>query len=93
MSDEKIILTKAQAKSLLARRKQIHTFRSGRGLLIGADWEKDSLLKEIDNSEMLEIGGEQCKRMGHGLVVWTGNEPLFVEVDSAKLEKLEVKTN
>lgn len=91
MSEAKIILTPAQAKSLLARRKEIHTFRSGPGMLIGADWRKDSIIDAIDKAKIVEVGGEQCKRMGHGLVVWTGNDPLFVEVDSAKLEKLEAK--
>ena len=87
--NDKVILTKEQAVALLGKRKDIHTFRSGTGILFGADWTRKGLLKAIQDTDLIEIGGEACKRMGHGLVVWTGNDPLFVEVDKDKIEALE----
>lgn len=91
MKDKKIFLTPEQAKSVLLPGKQVHTFRSGGMALLGCDWSRKSILKAIDdNHDRIEIGGDQCKRMGHGLVVWTSlTEPLFIECDKAKLQKLE----
>jgi hypothetical protein len=89
MSDDKIILTKDQAKALIGKRKQVHTFRSGSSILIGADWSRKSIIDAIEKTDLIEIGGEACKRMGHGLVVWTVNDPLFVEADKEEIEKLE----
>jgi hypothetical protein len=92
MSDKQILLTPKQAKSLLARRKQIHTFRSGSSILMGADWDRESIIEAIDKAAQIEVGGPQCRRMGHGLVVCTtDSNPLFVEVDEDKISKLESK--
>ena len=92
MTDDKIILTAEQAESLLPDGDEIHTFRNpNAAMLIGADWGRDELLKVIQASQC-EIGGEQCRNSGHGLVVWTDkNNPLFVEtrkdVDWDELER------
>lgn len=91
MNDDKVILTKEQAIKLLGKRNEIHTFRSGRGILIGADHSRKSLLESIEKSKLIEIGGEACRRMGHGLVIWTSEtDPLFVEVDKKEIEELEI---
>lgn len=87
---DRIILTEKQAKKLIGKRKDIHTFRSGTGILMGCDWSRKSLMEAIANSKLIEIGGDQCKKMGHGLVVWTSDyNPLFVEVDKEEIQKLE----
>lgn len=90
MKEQRIWLTAEQAKSLLSKSKFIHTFRSDPGVLVGADWRRAELIKLIDKlpAEHIEIGGEMCKNMGHGLVIYSGG-PLFVEVDKAKLQSLE----
>lgn len=79
-SDEKVILTKEQALSMLPDGDRIHTFRSAfGGVLIGCDWDRDKLEQEI-REKQCEVGGSQCQAMNHGLVVWTSEtEPLFVE--------------
>ncbi len=83
----RINITTEQAISLLQKTKMIHTFRSMSYTLVGAYWKRSELIKAIKNSEC-EIGGDQCKRMGHGLVVHIGG-PLFVEVPKDKIEELE----
>lgn len=88
---EKIFLTADEAISLL-KGSHIHTFRNSPMMLIGADWSKKSLVKLLKEvpPDSIEIGGEQCRKMGHGLVVWTSeNDPLFVQVDDNKLTELE----
>jgi len=90
MEKKKCFLTPEQATKLLGKRKEIHTFRSGGRMLIGADWTRKELITAFDKyRDQIEIGGDQCKAMGHGLVVWTGNEPLFIEVDKDELFELE----
>lgn len=91
--DIKVMLTPEQAKSVLLDDESIHTFRSGRGIMIGADWSRKSILEAIDNNaDKIEIGGPGCKRTGHGLVVWTSDtDPLFIECNKAKLEALETE--
>lgn len=92
MSGERKFLTKKQALSLIPKRGKIHTFRNTGSILIGADWSASSLQRAIKEAgkEAIEIGGELCQKMGHGLVIWTSEtNPLFVEVDKLKLLKLE----
>ena len=96
MKEEKIFLTPDEAKALLSDEESIHTFRSDLiNVLVGCDWPKDEIIKAIDNNpDKIEIGGSACKAMGHGLVIWTGKTPLFVEVDKDKLQAIEdSKTN
>ena len=80
MSDDtKVILTTEEALSMLPDGDSIHTFRSNHMCLIGADYERVELIKKIKENQC-EIGGDQCQKMNHGLVVWTSkNDPLFLE--------------
>lgn len=79
MSNEqkKCILDKEQALSLLPKGRNIHTFRNGGMAIIGADWPRADIKDAIKNN-VCEIGGDDCRRMGHGLVVHIGG-PLFVQ--------------
>lgn len=89
---DRIFLTNDEAIELLGNAEQTHTFRSGNSILLGADWDTEELKNTIKSlpEGRVEIGGEQCMKMGHGLVVWTSeNDPLFVEVNTAALLELE----
>lgn len=88
---EKILITPDEAITLLPDGDQIHTFRSGTGILIGADWSRKSIIEALrNNPDMIEIGGDGCKSMGHGLVCWTSNtDPLFIEADKDKVFEME----
>jgi|SRR5688572_23946443 len=89
-NDNKLIITKEQAIKLIGEQKQVHTFRSCRMILIGADWDRKSILKAIQETDIIEIGGEACKKMGHALVIWTSDtDPLFVEADKEEVRLLE----
>jgi hypothetical protein len=81
MSDERVILTPDQAIAMLdPEAERIHTFVQAGPCLLGADHDSQDLLDEINSALQLEIGGEMCCRMNHGLVVWRGKtDPLFVE--------------
>lgn len=85
------------AISMLGEAEQIHTFRNSGGILFGAEWEKKDLVDLIQKEGVVcEIGGADCRRMGHGLVIRetdskTQGDLLFVEVDNDKLTQYELK--
>lgn len=57
----------------------VHTFRQCASALIGADWKRADIIKLIEESGSAQLGGEQCTRMGHGLVLEDDHGFLFVE--------------
>ena len=58
--------------------EDIHTFYSTALALVGADWNRADILAAIDLHNC-EIGGPECRRFNHGLVIHTNPGPLFVE--------------
>lgn len=69
-SDERVLLTVSQAIDMLSGSESIHTFRNPTaGLMVGADWGRNDVLKEIEESESREVGGAACQSVGHG---WIG---------------------
>lgn len=76
--DDRIVLTTEQALGMLPDDDDIHTFRNPGGIMLGCDWTRDAITQAIENNEC-ELGGEMCKRMNHGLVIWVDSKPLFVE--------------
>ena len=89
-NDEKIFLTKEEAISIAKfEDNQIHCFlNSVPNMLVGADHSKDSFLNDLETAKEIEVGGEQCRKMGHALVLWQGNNPYFFEHNEDKLVEL-----
>ena len=87
--DDRVLLTAIEAISLLHEGERIHTFRSCGMALIGADWDRAEIIDAINASEIVEVGGDGCRAMNHGLVVWTGDLPLFVECRKGSIEEFE----
>ena len=57
-------------------------------MLVGADHSKESFLKDLETAKEIEVGGEQCRRMGHALVLWQKETPYFFEHNEDKLKEL-----
>lgn len=74
-------LTYDDAVAMLPDGDTIHTFRSTPIALIGCDWDRKDLLSAIRDGDP-QLGGQACTAMGHGLVIYAGGEPLFVETKS-----------
>lgn len=87
MSD-KTLLTYEQAIAMLPDGEEIHTFRNFPMGLIGADWDREGLLEAIKTGSP-QIGGKTCRELGHGLVIFTGDEPLFIETKKNAIEEFE----
>lgn len=86
-------LTVEQAINLLPKGNEIHTFYGGVAL-IGADWEREEVVKKLASSDKIEIAGEMARNMGHGLAVYNNDakyisDVLFVETDKKKLDALD----
>lgn len=67
-TEQRITLTAEQAIALLPDGDTVHTFRSTTMCLIGADWSRDKLIEALQSGR-IEIGGEQCRAVYHGLVL------------------------
>jgi hypothetical protein len=93
VSDDQILLTPAEAESVLLDGPYIHNYANpGAGMFIGCDMERDRAIEALGKAVQLEIGGPACQNMKHGLVVWTtDNRPLFFEADPEKLSALEAR--
>lgn len=77
-ADERVRLTFDEALAMLPADEEIHTFRQAGFALIGADWDRDEILKLI-REKGCELSGEIASRMGHGIVLFDGDGTLFVE--------------
>ena len=90
MSKGRIFLKPQQALDcLIIKEKQVHNFIQAGFGLIGADWNIQQVTECLDEANSIEIGGEQCRQLGHGIVVIKGENVYFFEADNKKLELLE----
>lgn len=82
-------VTVEEALSLIDEDEYVHTFRNPNGMLIGADIKRSRIVELINQySDTLELGGEMCKNMKHGLILNDGGY-LFIETNEEKLKELE----
>lgn len=88
---EKRFLTADEAISLLNDGESIHTFVNPNGaMLVGADWDRKDVIKILKkNSGEIEIGGNTCREMKHAIVVWRGDDPLFIEHNEERMNAFD----
>ena len=77
-NDEKAPLTPEEAVAMLPDDEYVHTFRSGPGLLVGADIKRERLV-ELIHQHGAELAGPGATSMGHGLALTDGSGPLFIK--------------
>ena len=89
--DEKRFITVEEAIGLLNDGDIIHTFRNpGANTLVGFDSSRKFVLDAIVTySDTLQIGGVQCRKMKHGLVVKDDISWLFIETNEEKLNAFD----
>ena len=90
----RLFLTLEQALDVLPKGKEIHCFINDGLGLIGADWNKEKVKDALKNAEIIEIGGEQCKALGHALVCIPQNakkqsDLYFFQSDKEKVDYYE----
>lgn len=79
MSDEKEVITFDEAVKRLPDAEQVHTFRQAGFAIIGADWDKTSLLDAMRKAPEIQVTGPQAQSMKHGLCIVDDSGPLFIE--------------
>lgn len=69
--DEKLIITAAEAESLLVDgAAHIHNFVQAGPILLGCDYDRAHAIEAFRTAASIEIGGEGCKAVAHPIVVW-----------------------
>jgi hypothetical protein len=86
MSDE---LTFAEAEAMLPEGDSIHTFRSGAGLLLGADWPRGAILAALREAKTIGRSGAVACSLKHGIVIQESGKPLFIETVVAADQRRE----
>lgn len=74
-------LTAEQAEAMLPEGDYVHTFVNAAGILLGADWERESVLKRFRDGtkQPPELAGAIATSMNHGICFWDGDHWVFVE--------------
>lgn len=78
MDEERVFLTYDQAVAMLPDGDTIHTLINAGGAIIGADWNRISILEELAQHKP-ELSGTIATSMGHGIVFERGGDYVFVE--------------
>lgn len=75
-----------------SQQEQIHCYLGRPPMLIGADWEKASVIEEVRNSERLAIlmGSARRNNFGHALALVKNNQLEMFDLE-IKEEELEVE--
>lgn len=73
-TENKYILTTEEALSFMKKRSgSVHCQIQSGMTFIGADWDEEGVKEELENADKVEIGGPNCIKMGHGIVVFPVN--------------------
>jgi hypothetical protein len=87
---ERRFIKKEDAVSLLNDGDSIHTFRNPNGILLGCDNSREYILQKIqENESTLELGGDACRSLNHGLVIEDESGLLFIETNEEKLKEFD----
>lgn len=87
-------ITANEAIKLLPESDTIHTFVNMPIGLIGADWDRQEVIKKLRGSDNIEITGEQARSLKHGLAAYNESakyqsDILFIETDEEKLNEFD----
>lgn len=85
-------ITAKQAESIIAKSTYVHTFANPNGMMLGADWPRHLLMKELTAAppDSIELSGPTARRLNHGIVFHDGKRSLFIETDPKELELFEL---
>jgi hypothetical protein len=75
-------LSLSEAEAMLPEGDDIHTFRGGGAMLIGADWRRKQILCAIEKHGA-ELSGPTATAMRHGLVLFDDRGALFIATREA----------
>ena len=79
MNDEKEVIEFDAAARRLPNSEQVHTFRQAGFAILGAGWDKASILNAMRKATEIQVTGPQAQAMNHGLCIFDEHGPLFIE--------------
>jgi hypothetical protein len=87
--NEKVILTSEQAKAMLPDGDTVHVMGNPTtNVLVGADWSREDIAKQIDTAVGCELAGAKATASGYGLAVWPSEDRvLFVQTKQQEQSK------
>lgn len=79
--DKREFLTVEQAVAMLPDDDTIHTFVQGGFCLIGADWDKQDVIKLLESAPEsgIELAGSVAAAMGHKIACYRQSGYVFIE--------------
>jgi len=87
---DKRMVTADEAINLLNEDEQIHTYRNSSGILLGADHNREVLIKDIRKWEKtLQIAGDMARKIKHALILKDEVGYLFIETNEEKLNAFD----
>ncbi len=81
---KKKLLTAKQAIAMLLDGETVHAYVNPHGMLIGADWDREDVVKYIEEAGSREVAGPGATKMKHGLGVFGRNGLVFFETKTKK---------
>ena len=87
MDNVKEVIAFDEAEKRLPNSKRVHTFRQAGRLMLGADWDRSSLLDVMRKAPEIQVTGPQAQAMKHGLCIFDDHGPLFIETANSKKNK------
>lgn len=87
LENGQIVLTYTEAIERLPEKEEIHTFIQAGNMLIGADWDRETVLAELklasmrdDKHMQIQESGDSAQGMGHGIcIIDPLRGPVFIE--------------
>lgn len=79
MSADAPTIELADAVLLLPAGDMVHTFRSSSFGMLGADWERASLIAAMEKAPAVFLTGPSAQAMRHGVAIEDENGMLFIE--------------
>ena len=78
--EKKEFISFEQAIKMLPDEERIHTFRNKGPVLLGADYDRISLIETMKKfQDKIEISGKNAMELGHGLALIDDKGALFIE--------------
>ena len=80
---------------LIGTNELIHTYRIvGINKFLGCTYSRSDLIKKMEMyKDKLEIGGDNCRKLKHGLVLFDNYGYMFIEADEDMINKIETDFN
>jgi hypothetical protein len=76
---EIILLSYEEAAALLPDGETVHTILDSPVALIGADWDREKVLRLLRETGRREVTGPAAQSVGHGMAAFRGGRPVFIE--------------